>query len=159
MNSAHRSPITKLAALPALALVLLGALAGPLFAQGIEYRSAGTATVLRDAPSPQGRALFMLRPGTPVEIVVAQDGWLRVRESGGTLSWVERSALSTRRTVMITAERATIRRTPREDAPPSFEAVRNVVLELLGPPALGWAQVRHADGLEGFVRAAEVWGL
>ncbi len=159
MNSAHHSFTTKLASAPALALVLLGAPVGPALAQGIEFRSAGAATVVRDAPSPQGRALFMLRPGTPVEVVIAQDGWLRVRESGGTLSWVERSALGTRRTVMITVERATIRRAPREDAPPSFEAVRNVVLELLEPPALGWARVRHTDGLEGFVRAAEVWGL
>jgi len=37
--------------------------------------------------------------------------------------------------------------------------VRNVVLQLIEPAALGWARVRHAEGLEGYVRASEVWGL
>ena len=32
-------------------------------------------------------------------------------------------------------------------------------VELLEPPAKGWARVRHQDGNAGYVRAAEVWGL
>lgn len=159
MNRARRITAMPLSGLCALAFVMLYAAPGPLAAQGIEYRSAGAALVARDAPSLQARALFRLRPGTPVEVVVTQDGWVRVRESGGSLNWVEQGALSARRTVIVTAERATVRREPQAAAAPAFEAVRDVVLELVAPPALGWARVRHGEGLEGYVHASEVWGL
>ena len=148
----------------ALAIVVLCAASGSVAAQGvakqgIEYRSAGLALIAHDAPSPQGRQLFRLHPGTPLEIVVTQDGWVRVREPGGALTWVEKGALSSRRTLIVTVERATIRREPQASAAPAFEAVRSVVLEVIAPPALGWVRVRHAEGLEGYVNASEVWGL
>ena len=107
----------------------------------------------------ESEALYRLRPGTPVEIVVREDGWLRVRDPEGGLAWVEGSALSARRMVIVTAERALVRRAPAESAAPAFEATRHVVLELLEPASQGWARVRHVEGFEGFVRASEVWGL
>ena len=159
MNHERRITAIPLPGRFALAVVVLCAASGSLAAQGIEYRSAGPSLIARDAPSPQGRQLFRLRPGTPVEIIVTQDGWARVREPSGALNWVEQSALSNRRTVIVTAERATIRREPQSTAAPAFEATRNVVLEVVGPPALGWARVRHGQGLEGYIHASEVWGL
>ncbi len=159
MNHERRITAKPLPGRSALAVVVLCAASGSLAAQGIDYRSAGPSLITRDAPSPQGRQLFRLRPGTPVEIIVTQDGWARVREPSGALNWVEQSALSNRRTVIVTAERATIRREPQSTAAPAFEATRNVVLEVVGPPALGWARVRHGQGLEGYIHASEVWGL
>lgn len=159
MNRERRVTATPSPGPLALAVVMLCAVSGPVAAQAIEYRSAGNVLIVRDAPSSEGRQLFRLLPGTPVEIVVSQDGWVRVRDPEGALNWVERQALSTRRTVLVTAERAVIRREPRETAAPAFEATRRVVLELAEPPTLGWARVRHAQGLEGYVRASEVWGL
>lgn len=159
MNHERRITAIPLPGRSALAVVVLCAASGSLAAQGIDYRSAGPSLITRDAPSPQGRQLFRLRPGTPVEIIVTQDGWARVREPSGALNWVEQSALSNRRTVIVTAERATIRREPQSTAAPAFEATRNVVLEVVGPPALGWARVRHGQGLEGYIHASEVWGL
>ena len=146
-------------ALAALAFAALGAVAGPAAAQAIEFRSAGGSTLVREQPSPEGRALFRLRPGTPVEVVVRQGGWVRVRDPEGGLAWVESSALNNRRTVIVSAERAIVRRQPQDAAPPSFEATRQVVLELVEPAETGWARVRHAEGFEGYVRASEVWGL
>ena len=159
MNHERRITAKPLPGRSALAVVVLCAASGSLAAQDIDYRSAGPSLITRDAPSPQGRQLFRLRPGTPVEIIVTQDGWARVREPSGALNWVEQSALSNRRTVIVTAERATIRREPQSTAAPAFEATRNVVLEVVGPPALGWARVRHGQGLEGYIHASEVWGL
>ena len=159
MNHERRITAIPLPGRSALAVVVLCAASGSVAAQGIDYRSAGPSLITRDAPSPQGRQLFRLRPGTPVEIIVTQDGWARVREPSGALNWVEQSALSNRRTVIVTAERATIRREPQSTAAPAFEATRNVVLEVVGPPALGWARVRHGQGLEGYIHASEVWGL
>ena len=159
MNHERRITAKPLPGRSALAVVVLCAASGSLAAQGIDYRSAGPSLITRDAPSPQGRQLFRLRPGTPVEIIVTQDGWARVREPGGALNWVDQSARTNRRTVIVTAERATIRHEPQSTAAPAFEATRNVVLEVVGPPALGWARVRHGQGLEGYIHASEVWGL
>jgi SH3-like domain-containing protein len=146
-------------ALPRLAAMLaaLAGAAGP--AQAIEFRSLAEPAILYDAPSEQGKRLFILRPGTPVEIVVTLDKWIKVREPGGSLNWVERRVLANLRTVLVTAERASIRREARDDAPLSFEATRNVVLKLIEAPTLGWAKVRHADGPEGYIRVSEIWGL
>ena len=137
----------------------LGCAAFPVAAQAIEYRSVATSTLLREQPAPDAEALFRLRPGTPVEIVVRENGWLRVRDPAGGFGWVEVGALVTRRTVIVTAERAVVRRAAQETAEPAFEATRNVVLELLEPASQGWARVRHVEGFEGYVHVSEVWGL
>ena len=153
-------PLLRRKLLPSLATTLLafsGLTAGA--AQAIEFRSRTEAAIVYDAPSTEGRRLFILRPGTPVEIVVTLDQWIKVREPSGSLSWIERRVLAKRRTLLVTAERAAIRREARDDAPLSFEAARNVVVELIEAPTLGWARVRHADGLEGYIRASDVWGL
>ena len=153
-------PLLRRSLLPSLATTLLvfsAVTAGT--AQAIEFRSLTEAAIVYDAPSTEGRRLFILRPGTPVEIVVTLDQWIKVREPSGSLSWIERRVLAKRRTLLVTAERAAIRREARDDAPLSFEAARNVVVELIEAPTLGWARVRHADGLEGYIRASDVWGL
>ena len=153
-------PFLRRSLLPSLAGTLLAfsaVMAGA--AQAIEFRSLTEAAIVYDTPSTEGRRLFILRPGTPVEIVVTLDQWIKVREPSGSLSWIERRVLAKRRTLLVTAERAAIRREARDDAALSFEAARNVVVELIETPTLGWARVRHADGLEGYIRASDVWGL
>lgn len=152
------------AALPRLAVLLAtvactAAGSAQAIAQGIQFRSLTESAIMYDTPSAQGKRLFILRPGTPVEVVVSLDQWVKVREPGGSLNWVERRVLANRRTLLVTAQRASIRREAREGAALSFEVTRNVVLELAESPAQGWVKVRHADGLEGYIRASEVWGL
>ncbi len=142
-----------------VALATLGGAAFAVAAQAIEYRSVAASTLLHERPAPEAAPLYRLRPGTPVEIVVREGSWVRVRDPEGGLAWVDGSALSARRMVIVTTERAVVRRAAKESAAPAFEATRHVVLELLEPASQGWARVRHAEGFEGYVRAGEVWGL
>lgn len=137
-------------------LALAGAAAS---AQGIEFRSVSEPAILFDTPSDQGKRVFIVSPGTPVEVVVNLDKWVKVRDSGGSLTWIERDKLSAQRTLMVTAPSAIVRQQPQADAPVVFEATRAVILELAAPPAAGWVQVRHRDGATGFLRITEVWGL
>lgn len=132
---------------------------GSAAAQAIDYRSVSERTIAFDSPSENGRRVLILNTGTPVEVISTETGWVRVREPGGSLNWVASAALSSQRTLLVTAERTQVRREAREDAPVVFEATRNVVLQLLEIPHLGWVKVRHADGDEGYVRVSEVWGL
>ncbi|MBP8867472.1 MAG: hypothetical protein KBG62_05155, partial [Propionivibrio sp.] len=70
-----------------------------LSAQAIEYRTVETTTVLYDAPSQRGIKQFVIRRDTPVEIVVSLDGWAKIRDSEGTLAWIERKFLAERRSL------------------------------------------------------------
>ena len=132
----------------------------PLSARAAEYRTVESATVLYDTPSQKGAKLFVIRSDTPVEIVADNlEGWTKVRDSTGAFAWIEKKDLNARRTLVVKAERAVILRSPVDTAPLSFEAERNVSLNYLGTVPGGWIKVRHRDGQEGYVRAAEVWGF
>lgn len=128
-------------------------------AEAIEFRSVGEPALLFDAPSEKGKRLYIIAPGTPVEVVVTLDKWVKVRDAGGALTWIERRALSEKRTVMVTVPRAVVRQRPADDAPAAFETAKDAVLEFVGQPGNGWIQVRHKDGTQGYLKISEVWGL
>ncbi|MFT3849231.1 MAG: SH3 domain-containing protein [Propionivibrio sp.] len=128
-------------------------------AAAIEYRTVDAATVLYDAPSQRGSKLYVIRRHTPVEVVVALDGWSKVRDAEGSLAWIEKKYLSDRRSVIVTAERAEVRQKADEGSALVFEAEKNVALEYLESAPGGWIKVRHADGQSGFVRGNQIWGL
>jgi len=128
-------------------------------ATAIEYRTVDAATVLYDAPSQRGSKLFVIRRYTPVEVVVALDGWSKVRDAEGSLAWIERKYLSDKRTVIVTAERAEVRQKADDSSSLVFEAEKNVSLEYLESAPGGWIKVRHLDGQSGFVRGNQIWGL
>lgn len=138
---------------------LLTALLVPGVAGALDYRSVAEAAVLYDAPSQKARPLFVIAAGTPVEAVVALDAWVKVRDSKGDLTWIERRHLADRRMLQVRAERAQVREAPEEAAKIIFEAETDVVIEFVEPPAAGWVKVRHRDGAQGFVRVGQVWGL
>lgn len=128
-------------------------------ASAIEYRTVDTATVLYDAPSQKGSKLFVIKRDTPVEVVVSLEGWSKVRDAEGGLSWIEKKFLNDRRSVIVTTDRAEIRQKTDEASPLVFEAEKSVSLEYLESAPGGWIKVRHRDGQAGFVRANQVWGL
>lgn len=142
------------AVLVGIALFLV---AGP--AAALDYRSLAEPTVMYDAPSIKAKPLYVIARATPVEVVVALDGWLKVRDASGSLAWVEERVVTDQRTVLVSVARAQIRSQPQADAPIVFEAEKNVVLTLLELAPSGWAKVQHRDGQTGYVRADQVWGL
>jgi SH3-like domain-containing protein len=85
------------------------------------------------------------------------EGWVKVRDASGDLTWVESKALSDKRTVMIKVPIAQIRQSADDGAPVVFQAEQNVILEL-EDVAGGWLRVKHRDGQAGFVKAGDVWG-
>lgn len=128
-------------------------------AAAIEYRTVDAVTVLYDAPSQRGSKLYVIRRYTPVEVVVALDGWSKVRDAEGSLAWIEKKYLSDKRSVIVTADRAEIRQKAEDGSALVFEAEKNVSLEYLETAPGGWIKVRHLDGQTGFVRGNQIWGL
>jgi SH3-like domain-containing protein len=138
-------------------LAMLGA-AAPVSAA--EFRSiAETGTVLYDAPSLKSKKLFVATRLYPVEIVVNIDNWVKVRDQAGDLAWVEKKALSERRTVIVTAQLADVRQAASEQSSLVFQAQQGVALEVAELSTSGWVKVRHVDGQTGYMRIGDVWGL
>ena len=140
-----------------LPFVLAAGLSLP--AMAIEYRTVDTATVLYDAPSQRGSKLFVIKRGTPVEVVVSLEGWSKVRDAEGGLAWIEKKHLTEKRSVIVTSAQAEVRKKAEEGSPLAFEAEKNVTLEYLEAVPGGWVKVHHRDGQTGFVRANQIWGL
>lgn len=125
-----------------------------------DFRSvADNAAVLYDAPSAKARKLYILGRNYPVEVVVALEGWTKVRDAGGELAWIETKNLSERRSVIVKAKLADVRQAADDRAALVFQAEQNVLLDLVGLTGTGWAQVAHRDGQSGYIRLNLVWGL
>jgi len=142
-----------------VAVLSLTALAAASPAWALDYRSVVEAAPAYDAPSAKSKPLFVMLAGTPVELVVSLEGWSKVRDSRGDLTWIEKKHLAEKRNVIVRQDRAQVRAAAEEKAALVFEAERDVVLELIEAVPGGWIKVRHRDGQSGFLKAAQVWGL
>lgn len=141
-----------------LCVLCLAGFAGAAVA--LDYRSVDVpVAILFDSPSQKGKKLYLIRAQTPVEVVVRLEGWAKVRDAEGTLAWVESRALGERRTLVVTAPKAEIRQSDRAEAAVIAELDKWVVVDFVEPASAGWVKVRHRDGVSGFIRGNQVWGL
>ncbi|MDH5264615.1 MAG: SH3 domain-containing protein [Betaproteobacteria bacterium] len=142
----------------AAAALLAGMLAFP--ALGAEFCAIGErAAILYDAPSLKADRIFVASRGHPFEVLVKLDQWTKVRDSGGEVAWVENRMLGERRNAMVSVAVADVRAAPDAKSALVFEAYKQVILEVLEPPADGWVKVRHRDGQQGYARVAHLWGV
>ena len=149
-------------------LLLTGVLAAfAAVAHAADYRTvADPVAILYDAPSAKAKPLFLISRDTPLEVIVALEGWTKVRDASGTIGWVEKKALNDRHALVVRAAVADVHANPEDAAPVVFRAEQNVVLELAEPGASptttaspGWVKVKHRDGQSGFVRINQVFGF
>lgn len=125
----------------------------------MEYFSiAENAVVMYDAPSLRADKLYVAGIYLPVEVIVNVEGWAKVRDSSGSLAWVEKKALSQQRYVVVTAPLADIYLLPDMNSALVFQAEQNIVMEWLDSDVKGWVKVRHSDGQTGYVKVNQVWG-
>lgn len=140
-----------------LAVAIAAAL--PRVAAAAEFREIGSAAaVLYDAPSEHARKLYVVPRGAPMQVVSAAGRWVKVRDFGGDVLWIQRDDLADPRHV-VAATLAAVRKTPQASAELVAQVERGVLLEVVEvDAATGWLQVRHRDGTAGFVDPREVWG-
>ncbi len=138
------------------AAVFLAVAAAP--AAALQFRCVGeNPAILYDGPTTKSTRLYVVSRGYPLEVVLAIEGWVKVRDANGAFSWIESKQLSDKRNVMVKARVADVRSKPDESAPVAFQAEQNVLLELVTVNG-SWLQVRHRDGALGYLRAQQVWG-
>lgn len=128
--------------------------------QALEFRAlAEHGTVFYDAPSAQARKLFVGSRGMPLEVLIENRDWLRVRDQSGALAWVEKKALSDKRSVVVAVSKAEVRVAADAKSSLLFVAEKGVLFQLLEAGKTGWVKVKHRDGAIGFIRIEEVWGV
>ncbi len=136
---------------------MLLAIAGSAYA--VDYVSVADSTaILYDAPSLKAKKIFVTSRYMPLEQVVILDNWVKARDSSGSLAWIEKRALSSKRFVVVTAALAAVRQAPEAGATVVLQARQQVALEWLESTGTGWIKVRHQDGVTGYVSTADVWG-
>lgn len=129
-------------------------------AAAADFRSvAENAAVLYDAPSAKAKKLYVVSYGYPFEVLVVVEGWSKVRDAAGEMTWIQSKQLSDARIVMVRTPLAQVREAADDNAPVAFQVQQNVLLELLEVASGGWLRVRHRDGQSGYVRVAQVWGV
>lgn len=125
-----------------------------------EFKTVGAApVVLYDAPSTKGGKLFVVPRGAPLEVVLAYGEWLKVRDVNGEMAWTEAKGLTAKRNVIARVANLKVRATPDDAAAAVFTADKGVLMEVTEVAAGGWIKVRHRDGLVGYVKNAEIWGI
>jgi len=125
----------------------------------IEYLSvADNPVIMYNAPSKKADKLYVISRYSPVEAVVRVDGWVKVRDSSGALSWVEQKVLSSKRYIVVIEQRAQIYQSADINSRILFQAQKDVVLEWLETNSNGWVKVRHRDGQSGYVKTKQIWG-
>ena len=125
-----------------------------------DFKTVGAnPAILYDAPSIKGGKLFVAPRGMPVEVVLSYGEWVKVRDANGDLAWTELKGLSAKRNVIVRAGGAKVRATADEASPIVMTADKGVLLELVDPQVTTWVKVRHKDGITGFIRAGEIWGI
>jgi SH3-like domain-containing protein len=140
----------------ALTLLLLLGAGG---ASALDYGAvASPSAIVYDAPSTQGKKLYVVSRYTPLELVVTLSDWVKVRSQDGSLGWVEKRALGGKRYVVVTSALADVRQQPDDHAPVVFTARKQVALEFIEDTRAGWIRVRDLQGATGYVKATSIWG-
>lgn len=97
-----------------------------------------------------------VRAGLPMEVIAETPDWRRVRDPDGEVTWMHRSILSGRRTVI------TIMDTPlcaRAEAEAPVEAIAEAgVILALERCRTGWCRL-EGQGYRGWARADALWGV
>ncbi len=132
------------------------------FASATEFRTTREQVIVYDSPSQKSRRLSILSPDYPVEVLDRdEDGWLKVRDMGGDIGWIDEQSTTVRKRVIVRSPNAEILRLPDTNSRLAFRAERGVILERLSiPDEEGWIRVRIPNGRqEGYIKTAQVWGV
>lgn len=112
---------------------------------------------MRTGPGTRYPILWVFtHPNLPVEITAEYEIWRRVRDPEGAEGWVHKSALSGKRTVIVTGGMRELRLKP-DDAAATAAHLEMGATGLLQNCAQDWCKVKF-DGIKGYLRKNQFWG-
>ena len=139
--------------------LLIAVLAAPS-AFAFDFKTVGNAAaILYETPSAKGNKLYVAPPGMPLQVMIAYGEWVKVRDMNGDVAWTQARNLVPRRNVLVRLPGARVYSGPDDSSTVLMTADKGVLLELVDPNALVWARVRHRDGIIGYIKVSDIWGL
>ncbi len=152
----------RLAGIPLIALLatsLAISLAAPS-AFAFDFKTVGKASaILYATPSAKGNKLYVAPPGMPLQVMLTYGDWVKVRDMNGDIAWTQARYLDAQRNVLVRTPGARVHASPDESSPVLMTADKGVMLTLSDPTAVVWAHVRHRDGIDGYIKVSDIWGL
>lgn len=132
----------------------------PMSVLALDFRSVAVPkAVLYDAPSSAAKKILLLSQYYPVEVIVNLGDWLKVRDAQGTISWIEAKQLSTKRTVLVSVNKAELRQSADTSSPLVATLEKDVALEVTDMNLNnGWLKVKHRDVAAGYILISSTWG-
>ncbi|MGH7093724.1 MAG: SH3 domain-containing protein [Stellaceae bacterium] len=98
-----------------------------------------------------------VRRGLPVEILLADEHWRKIRDWQGSTGWVHEKMVWPHREVIVTGGIRLLHRNPGFDAPVIARVEPGVIGRLEGC-AGAWCRIEAGD-YTGWVRRGDVWGV
>jgi len=123
---------------------------------------AGEKVNLRKGPSAQSQIIWELGKGFPLRVIGSQGKWLKVSDFENDVGWIYKDLVSSKPHLVVKANknskaRSNIRSGPGIQYKIVGKAEYGVVFETL-KRGKGWVQVRHENGLTGWVKRSLLWG-
>ena len=117
--------------------------------------------ILFEGPSASTKKKFIVTEGYPLKVVVSLKDWKKVEDHLGKISWAQVKYLDRERTVITLKSQAIIYNKPNKREAKLAYIDELVVLNLLSPIVTdGWIKVKSKSvGVQGFIKAEEVWGI
>lgn len=112
---------------------------------------------MRSGPGQKYAILWEVGRGFPLKIVGSQGNWYKVTDFENDTSWVYKPLVAKKPHMVVKAKRVNIRSGPGDHHNLVGKADYGVVLKTV-KQSRGWAQVRHENGLTGWVRRDLLWG-
>lgn len=125
-----------------------------------DFKTVGTAAaILYETPSAKGNKLYVAPPGMPLQVMIAYGEWVKVRDMNGDMAWTPSRGLAGQRNVLVRKPGGRVHAGPDDASTVLMTADKGVLLELVDPNAIVWARVRHRDGVVGYIKVSDIWGL
>ncbi len=100
-----------------------------------------------------------VRRHLPVEVIGEFDTWRQIRDPDGTEGWVHQSMISGKRSAIVTKEARPLKRSGEETAETVATLEPGVIVNLQRCPAeTGYCRV-EVDGLQGWLKREQFWGV
>ena len=115
---------------------------------------------LRTGPGVQYPIEWVYRKrGLPVEVIAEFKTWRKIRDWQGAKGWVHQSMVHAQRGLIVTGDTRTLRSDTKAGSRPLARVEPEVVGRLLSCAGAGaWCRVEF-EGIKGWLRRAEFWGL